>query len=197
VSATLTIQVDTPNKGENNSMRMPKRSTGLTDANARLHKNHSYEFLVATWLMQDGWQVFAPLLDAAHAVDLIASDGPNSYRIQIKSLESQDESCDIHNAWKDKHIDYVVYFAQRSNWGYVCPAFATNSKALNHASHQRFQQTRKDFLRAFHACEQPQRGNSRALAASSAPRPPPSLPPNIGNNEPHYRRHHHLHRPPP
>ena len=41
--------------------------------------------LVATWLMHAGWQVFTPLLDAAHAVDLIASDGLNSYRLQIKS----------------------------------------------------------------------------------------------------------------
>jgi hypothetical protein len=140
---------------------MPKRSTGLTDANARLHKNHSFEFLVATWLMQDGWQVFAPLLDAAHAVDLIVSDGPNSHRVQIKSVASQDENCDVQNAWKDKHIDYVVYFAQRSNWGYVCPAFASNRRKLNDPAHKRFQQNRNDFLKAFHACEKPAQVQSK------------------------------------
>jgi len=53
---------------------MPKRTNGLTDANARLHKNHSYELLVATRSINSGWQVFVPLLDAAHAVDLIAAD---------------------------------------------------------------------------------------------------------------------------
>src|ERR1035441_8051584 len=116
---------------------MPYHTTELTDAHARLHKNHSYEFLVATWLMQDGWQVFAPLLDAAHAVDLIVSDGPKSYRIQIKSVESQDESCYVQNVWKGRHIDYVIYFAQRSNWGYVCPAFTTNRKKLDDPSHFR------------------------------------------------------------
>jgi len=84
---------------------MPKRTTALTDANARLHKNHSYELLVATWLMNSGWQVFTPLLDAAHAVDLIASDGPNSYRLQIKSIESQDEHRSVQNVWKGKYIE--------------------------------------------------------------------------------------------
>jgi hypothetical protein len=131
---------------------MPKRTTGLTEANARLHKNHAFEFQVAAWLMQDGWQVFAPLLDAAHAVDFIVSDGPKSYRIQIKSVTSQDEGCDVQNQWKDKPIDCVIYFAQRSNWGYVCPAFTTNRKKLNDPAHVRFQQNRNDFLRAFHAC---------------------------------------------
>jgi hypothetical protein len=101
---------------------MPKRTTGLTDEHARLHKNHAYELLVATWLMQDGWQVFTPLVDAAHAVDLIASDGPKSYRLQIKSVKSQDEASYVPNCWKERHIDFVIYFAQRSNWGYVCPA---------------------------------------------------------------------------
>ena len=131
---------------------MPKRTTGLTEANARLHKNHAFEFQVAAWLMQDGWQVFAPLLDAGHAVDFIISDGPKSYRIQIKSVTSQDEGCDVQNAWKDKHVDYVIYFAQRSTWGYVCPVFTTNRKKLNDPTHVRFQQNRNDFLRAFHAC---------------------------------------------
>ena len=132
---------------------MPKRTTGMTDAHARLHRNHSYELLVATWLMNGGWQVFAPLLDAAHAVDLIASDGPNSFRLQIKSLESQEENRHVQNLWKDKHIDYVIYFAQRSNWGYVCPAFQANQKRLNDPSHKRFLQNSKSFLAAFHTCE--------------------------------------------
>ena len=132
---------------------MPKRTTALADTHARLHKNHSYEFLVATWLMNDGWQVFIPLLDAAHAVDLIASDGPNSYRLQVKSIESQAENCLVKNAWKDRHVDFVIYFAQRSNWGYVCPAFATNQKRLNDPGHRRFETKPKEFLTAFHTCE--------------------------------------------
>ena len=135
---------------------MPKRTTGLSDANARLHKNHSFELLVATWLMDAGWQVFTPLLDAAHAVDLIASDGPNSCRLQIKSIESQDEHHQVANAWKNKHIDFVIYFAQRSSWGYVCPAFASNLKRLDDPAHKRFEQNKKSFQAAFHTCERAQ-----------------------------------------
>ncbi len=132
--------------------RMPKRTSELSKPHARLHKNHSYELLVATWLMNGGWQVFTPLLDAAHAVDLIASDGPNSYRLQIKSLEAQEVDRQVQNVWKGRNIHFVIYFAQRSNWGYVCPAFTTNQKRLNDASHKRFLQNSKSFLAAFHAC---------------------------------------------
>jgi hypothetical protein len=132
---------------------MPKRTTGLSDANARLHKNHSFELLAATWFMNAGWQVFTPLLDAAHGVDLIVSDGPNSYRLQIKSVASQDEHHQVQNLWKGQHIDFVIYFAQRSNWGYVCPAFATNQKRLDDPAHKRFERTPKSFLAAFHTCE--------------------------------------------
>lgn len=133
---------------------MPKRACGLSAANARLHKNHAFELLVATWLMDAGWQVFMPLLDAAHAVDLIASDGPNTYRLQVKSIESQDEHCLVKNAWKGKHIDFVIYFTQRSNWGYVCPAFESTQKRLDDPAHKRFEKVEKSFLTAFHTCEQ-------------------------------------------
>lgn len=147
---------------------MPKRTTGLTDAHARLHKNHSYELLVSTWLMNGGWQVFTPLLDAAHAVDLIVSDGPQSYRVQTKSIESQDESRHVRNQWKGKNVDFVIYFARRSNWGYICPAFFTNQKRLNDPAHQRFEQNAKSFLAAFHAAErQPQNIITLPLASAA------------------------------
>ena len=109
--------------------------------------------------MNGGWQVFFPLLDAAHAVDLIASDGPKSYRLQIKTLESQDEDRRVPNDWKGKHIDYVIYFAQRSNWGYVCPAFASNQKRLNDPAHKRFLQNPRSFSAAFHMCEKLETGD--------------------------------------
>lgn len=135
---------------------MPKRTTGLSDENAKLYKNHSCELLVAGWLMHGGWQVFFPLLDAAHAVDLIASDGPKSYRLQIKTVESQKLDQHVKNAWKGKPIDYVIYFAQSSNWGYVCPAFTTNTKRLNDPAHKRFEPSPNSFLTAFHTCEKVQ-----------------------------------------
>lgn len=152
--------------------RMPRRSTTLGEAHARLHKNHSFELLVATWLMDGGWQVFTPLLDAAHAVDLIASDGPSSYRLQIKSIESQDEEHLVHNMWKGRHIDFVIYFAQRSNWGYVCPAFTSNRKRLNDPSHKKFLKNSKSFLEAFHNCER-----TNPIAAHANSHPPESATP--------------------
>jgi hypothetical protein len=153
---------------------MPRRTNSLTQQNERLHKNHSYEFQVASWLMQAGWQLFAPLLDAAHAVDLIASDGPHTYRLQIKSVESQDENQLVLNKWKDGHVDFVIYFAQRSNWGYVCPAFPSNKKRLNDPAHRKFQCNPKDFLKAFHSCEKPAPNPTRLSTFSdsrSAPSP--------------------------
>ena len=123
----------------------------LKEGTATRHKNHSFELQVANWLMQDGWQVFIPLLDDAHATDLLISDGPQYWRIQIKTIAAQDESIQVDNRWKDRDIHYVIYFAKKSKWGYVCPAFKTNFKRLNHADHRRFQQKRDDFLKAFHS----------------------------------------------
>lgn len=129
---------------------MPHRTTGLTEQLAAKQRNHSFELLVANWFMLAGWQVYIPLLDSGHATDLLISDGPKFYRIQIKTIEAQDESHKLPNKWKDKKIDYVVVFAKKSNWGYVCPAFQTNEKRINHEDHKRFTQNRKSFLAAFH-----------------------------------------------
>jgi hypothetical protein len=63
---------------------------------------------------------------------------------------------------KSKHIDYVICFAQRSNWGSVCPAFASNQKRLDDPAHKRFLQNPKSFLAAFHTCEQPELGDTKA-----------------------------------
>jgi hypothetical protein len=130
---------------------MPRRTTHLNEGTAKSHKNHSFELLVATWLMQAGWQVFTPLLDDAHCTDLLVSDGPQFFRLQIKTVECQDESCKVSNRWKESGIHYVIFFAKNSNWGYICPAFASREKRLDHPDHKRFQQSRKEFLAAFHS----------------------------------------------
>lgn len=101
--------------------------------------------------MQGGWQVFVPLLDHGHKTDLLVSDGTNHYRIQVKTIAEPNEEAEIVNRWKGASIDYVVYFAKTSNWGYIIPAFPTNRKKLNSAGGQRFQQTKNEFLKAFHA----------------------------------------------
>lgn len=101
--------------------------------------------------MHGGWQVFTPLLDHGHKTDLLISDGPSYYRIQVKTLAKANEKAEVQNQWKGASIDYVAYFAKSSNWGYVIPAFTAHKKRLNAAGGQRFQQSKNAFLKAFHA----------------------------------------------
>ena len=130
---------------------MPTRKTTTTDGVAKAMRNCSYESLCATWLMQAGWEVFLPLIDHGHKTDLLVSDGPNHYRIQIKTIEAQDEHTEIENRWKGSSLQFVVYFAKNSNWGYIISAFATNRKKLDAAGGQKFEQKKDSFLKAFHA----------------------------------------------
>ena len=113
-------------------------------------KNSSFESMVISWLMQDGWQVFTPILDNGHATDILISDGPNYHRIQVKTVEASGENHVVENRWKDSNVDVVIFFARNSTWGYITPAFIQNRQQLNSAGHQRFNQTKKEFLKAFH-----------------------------------------------
>ncbi|WP_166820812.1 group I intron-associated PD-(D/E)XK endonuclease [Thalassoroseus pseudoceratinae] len=130
---------------------MPKRLTHTKPATVRVLKNTSFESLVVSWLMQDGWQVFVPILDNAHKTDLLISDGPHYYRIQVKTVDAVSESHVLENRWKESNIDVVVVFARNSNWGYVLPAFKEKRRKLKSKGHLRFQQTKNTFLKAFHA----------------------------------------------
>ncbi len=47
--------------------------------------------------MQDGWQVFVPMLDHGNKTDILISDGPNYYRIQVKTVDSSGEDHIIEN----------------------------------------------------------------------------------------------------
>lgn len=129
---------------------MPRRMTATKEGTRKAMKNVSFESQVAGWLMQDGWQVFTPLLDNGHSTDLLVSDGPHYYRIQIKTVEASGDDHYIENKWKDSDLDVVVVFARNSNWGYVMPAFTTNRRKLNFEGHQKFQNNMKEFLKAFH-----------------------------------------------
>lgn len=100
--------------------------------------------------MQDGWQVFSPLIDNGHKTDLLISDGPNFYRVQVKTIEASGDDRYIENRWKDSNLDIVIVFARNSNWGYVMPAFKTNRRKLNSEGHQKFKSGKNEFLKAFH-----------------------------------------------
>ena len=132
---------------------MPRRLTATKKGTHQVLKNIAYEPRVISWLMEDGWQVFTPVCDNGHQTDILISDGPNFFRIQIKTVEASGESHRLENRWKDSDVDVVVAFARNSNWGYVLPAFQVNSRRLNFESHQRFEQDKKSFLKAFHKLE--------------------------------------------
>ena len=60
---------------------MPRRQTKTKDRTHQALINCSFESRIVSWLMQDGWQVFTPVLDNGHQTDILISDGPNYYRI--------------------------------------------------------------------------------------------------------------------
>jgi hypothetical protein len=133
---------------------LPKRKTKTPDKTHETLKNMSYENSLISWLMFDGWQVFAPVLDNDHKTDILISDGPNYHRIQVKTIAAQGEDHVVENRWEGSEIDYVIYIARNSTWGYVIPAFGEPRRPLNHESHQRFlHQDRKSFLKAFHTVD--------------------------------------------
>lgn len=133
---------------------MPKRTTKTPDGTHQTLKNMSYENGLISWLMYDGWQVFAPVLDNGHKTDILISDGPNYYRIQVKTIDAHGEDQVLENRWEDSNVDFVIYIARNSTWGYVMPAFVESKRPMNHASHKRFlHQDRKSFLKAFHLVE--------------------------------------------
>jgi hypothetical protein len=45
---------------------MPRRLTQTKAGTHQALKNTSFESMVVSWLMQDGWQIFLPVLDHGH-----------------------------------------------------------------------------------------------------------------------------------
>ena len=129
---------------------MPRRLTQTKPETHQAMKNSSYESRVVSWLMQDGWQIFLPVLDHGHQTDILISDGPNYFRIQVKTIGAKGEDHIINNQWNGSNVDCVVFFARNSNWGVITPAFEEKARALNHKEHRKFEQTKNEFLREFH-----------------------------------------------
>ncbi len=132
---------------------MPIRTTPTKPQTHQALRNTSFEIIVVSWLMQDGWQVFLPILDHGHKTDILISDGPKYHRIQVKTVEASGEEHEVRNQWQGSNVDWVIFFARNSNWGVITPAFDEDRRALNHDEHIKFEQNKKDFLRAFHEAE--------------------------------------------
>ncbi len=129
---------------------MPRRSTKTADPTRQVMKNVSFESMVACWLMHDGWQVYSPLLDHGHKTDLLISDGPNFYRIQIKTFASTGKDQTVPNSWKGTDLDFVILFARNGDWGVIARAFTESFRKIGHKEHRKFKRTTRDFLRQFH-----------------------------------------------
>jgi hypothetical protein len=106
--------------------------------------------MVACWLMNDGWEVYAPMLDHGHKTDLLISDGPNFHRLQVKTFASTRDNQHIQNCWQGSNVDYLILFARNGDWGILAPAFKCQSRKLLHETHRKFKSTKRDFLRQFH-----------------------------------------------
>ncbi|HHX8369413.1 hypothetical protein NB574_11750 [Vibrio vulnificus] len=127
---------------------MPVRTLHTSSEAKKHYKSISYETLLASWLLQDGWEVFMPMIDHGMKTDVLISDGNKFYRIQVKSVECFDENTVVTDQWQNAQIDYVIYFSRCSNWGYIAPPFRGKRK-VNHPKHVRFHQHPKNFLKAF------------------------------------------------
>lgn len=130
---------------------MPVRQTALKEQTLSQYKQHSYEFLLLSWLLSGGWDASMPSLDLYAKTDIQILDGRKVYRIQVKSLDSPNDNIVVENKWNDADIDFVVYFSRNTNanWGYIIPAFKEKRKRLKSFGHIHFNQNPEDFLAAF------------------------------------------------
>jgi PD-(D/E)XK endonuclease len=128
---------------------MPVINSKIKIETLAAHKQLSYENLVTAWLMGDGWEVLIPAIDHGKKTDLVIADDNTYYRIQIKTIESKNESTEIENKWKGAKIDYVICFSRVGEWGYIMPAFQEGKKRLNAEGHIRFHAHPNNFLKAF------------------------------------------------
>jgi len=128
---------------------MPVKNIHIKEQTLAAHKQLSYENLVTAWLMSDGWEVLIPAIDHGKKTDLVVADDSNYYRIQVKSIQTNNESVIVENKWKSAKIDYVIYFSRVGEWGYITPAFKQRRIRLNSPGHIRFHKHPKNFLKSF------------------------------------------------
>lgn len=127
---------------------MPIKKIPTTPETALFFKTTSYETLAASWLQGDDWEVFMPLTDHGSKTDLVISDGQQFYRLQVKTLKTNDENTVVEAQWPKDKIDYVLYFSRAGDWGYITRPFQGRVR-LNNKGHIRFHQAPKNFNSAF------------------------------------------------
>ena len=128
---------------------MPVKNAILKETTLTAYNQLSYENIVSAWLLGDGWEVLVPAIDHGKKTDLVVADDHNYYRIQVKTVSTNDESVMVENRWKGANIDYVVYFSREGEWGYIMRPFTSRKKRLNSSGHIRFHHHPKNFLKAF------------------------------------------------
>ena len=128
---------------------MPVKNQAPKDSSLKHYENISFETLAASWLLNDGWDVFQPMIDHGKKTDLLITDGDNHYHIQIKTLESVNEKVIVQNLWGKAKIDFVIYFSKNANWGYITKPFKKRSKPLKSKDHVRFEKSQRAFAKAF------------------------------------------------
>lgn len=128
---------------------MPVRNAAIKETTLAAHKQLSYESLLAAWLLGDGWEVLIPAIDHGKKTDLVVADDNRYYRIQVKSIQSANETVIVENKWQGAKIDYVVYFSVQGEWGYITPAFSEPNRPLNSSGHIRFHKHPTNFIKAF------------------------------------------------
>jgi len=114
-------------------------------------ENCSFELLCAHWFVQADWQVFTPLFDHGHKTDLLVSDGPKYFRIQVKTVEAGSDELELENKWSGSNVDYVAVFAKNSTWGIIFPVFSEKKRKLKDTGGVKFELKRASFMKAFHS----------------------------------------------
>jgi hypothetical protein len=130
---------------------MPKRSTPHHAGTKKYLENCSFELLCAHWFAKAGWHVFTPLFDHGHHTDLMISDGPKCYRVQVKTVESGSDDLELENRWNGSDVHYVAVFAKNSSWGIMFPAFKEQRRKVKDTAGIKFQLKHTSFMKAFHA----------------------------------------------
>jgi hypothetical protein len=127
---------------------MPTPQSALTEPASLVYQSISFEIVLSGWLMNAGWEVFSPMIDHGSKTDIVISDGPNFYRIQVKSVDPDHENRVYDSQWENSRVDYVIFASRCGNWGYIAPAYL-GSRKINHPEHIRFHQNVRNFAKAF------------------------------------------------